>query len=256
MKKILFLTILAIATTAMAQDQEYAITLKNDTIYGKVVITTYQGSGQQITVKNGKLKTNLKIYQVKSLSTKKGTYHTLKIRGQYQLALLEREGYLSYYKFSENPSSPSQSFETPILVKRSGEQKEVPNLGFKKHIAKFLSDCENVKSKFEADEYSRSDLTTVINDYNQCISDRTSKMNSKRAQTIKRTNKSDQINSMKEAVSSSSTISDKVEVLEMLNDLQAKLISGEKVPAYLVGALKEKLVQEPKLIDNLLTIIE
>ncbi len=257
MKRILSLiTIGIIATTSIAQDQEYAITLKNDTIYGKVIITSYQGSGQQIMIKNGKKKTNLKVYQVKSLSTKKGTYHTLKIRGQYQLAKLEQEGYLSYYKFSGNPSSASLSFDTSILVKRSGEQKEVPNLGFKKHIGKFLSDCENAKNKFEAGEYGRNDLSTVINDYNQCIADRTSKINSKQAQVVKQVNKADQVNSIKEAVNSSSTISDKAEVLEMLSDVQAKLKAGEKIPNYLIGALKEKLATESKLTQQFLDLIQ
>ena len=257
MKYYFFLVLVAfIASTTIAQDKEYAITLKNDTIYGKVIISSNQGLGQQILVKNGKKKTNFKVYQLKSINTKRGIYHTLKIKGQYQMAKLEKAGYLSYYNFSGNSSTSSLLFDTPILIKRSGEQMEIPNLGFKKHIARFLSDCDNVSTNFENGVYSKGDLNKIIDDYNQCIADRTVAYNDKNVKFEKSQNKADQIDEIIKSINSSSKISDKKELLEMLGDVKSKLKSNEKVPRYLIGALNDKLASEPQLLKQLLEVIQ
>jgi len=251
----LIITLLSVSI-CNAQDQEYAITLKNDTIYGKVTISNYEVSGQQVAIKDGKQKTHLKAHEVRSLLTKKGTFRTLKIRNKYQLARLEKAGYLSYYKFSGNPGNPSLSFETPLLVKKTGEQKEIPNIGFKKQVSVFLSDCGSVRVKFEAEAYKKNDLTTIIDDYNQCIDDNTMTMNKKQEVISQNFSKADKIKQIKAAVKNSSSVDNKVEIKEMLDDVQAKLQAGEKVPSYLIGALKEKLSSEPKLIENLLSAVQ
>lgn len=244
------------ASIGVAQDQDYAITLKSDTIYGKVSISSYEGSGQQISIKTGKRKTQLKAHEVRSLSTKKGVFHTLKIRNQYQFARLEKEGYLSYYKFSGNSTSASLSFDTPLLVKKTSEQKEIPNIGFRKQVSTFLSDCESVSMKIKNGVYKKNDLTQIIDDYNQYIDDNTSDINKKQEVISQNFTKSELINHIKEAVNNSSSLNNKVEIKEMLNDVQAKLQAGEEIPNYLIGALKEKLSSEPEMMENLLRAVE
>lgn len=257
MKAFCLLIIIGISlTTSIAQDQEYVINLKSDTIYGKVIISTYQGALQHVIIKKGKQKTTLKVYQTKSVFTKKGIYHPLKIKGQYQFALLEKAGHLSLYKYSGDPDLISLSFVTPILLKKSGEYLEVPNIRFKKQLVKFLSECETVMIKIETKEYGRSNIEEIINEYNQCISDNTSKRNSELKKAERNINKADQITQIKEAVSNSSKIDNKSEVIEMLNDVQERFQNGREVPKYLIGALKEKLSQESKLSQDLLKLIQ
>jgi hypothetical protein len=256
MKNLLVFVIVVFTSIILtAQDQDYVITLKNDTIYGKVKIINSQGSSQLITVKNGKEKTNFKVYQIKSVDTSKGEFHTLKIREQYQLARLIKSGYLSYYKFSDDENSNS-SYDTPILIKRSGSQKEVSNIGFRKHIGQFLSDCEVVKEKFDSNAYSKNDLNQIIDDYNQCINDRTVAMNKTQNIKTNRNNSVKQITTIINAINSSETSDNRSEIIDMLKDVQGKLKNGENIPSYLMGALKDKMSTTPRLLQQLTEIIE
>lgn len=256
MKNLILVALLFCTAAAIAQNQDYVVTLKNDTIHGKVVISKYSDQIQQVTVKGEQKKSTFKVYQVKSISNRHGIYHTLRIRGQYQLALLIKEGYLSYYKYSGNPTSTSLIFETPLLYKKTTEAIEVPNIGFKKQMKVFLSDCEATLQKFEADEYSRNDLEKVVDEYNQCIAIRTEQINEQRIVAVKESSMADEIDEISDAVSISSSIKDKVELLEMLADVQKKLKNGESIPSYLIGALKNKLTEEPELSSKLFKIIE
>jgi hypothetical protein len=240
----------------MAQDQQYVITVQNDTIYGKVSISSSEIYGQQVTVKSGKEKTRLLAHKVKQFITKKGEFHTLKIREQYQFALLIKGGYLSHYKFSGNLAPPALSFETAILAKTTDELQEIPNFNFKKRIAEFLSDCPNVVEGFQQGNYAKKDLDRIIDAYNQCIADRTDVVNSELNTISTNSSKADQINEIQEAVTSSSSFNNKVDIKEMLDDAKAKLQAGDKVPHYLINLIKENLSSEPKLAEKFLQIAQ
>ena len=73
---------------------------------------------------------------------------------------------------------------------------------------------------------------------------------------VKEINQFEQINMIKESIDKSSSITGKQELIGMLDDVQSKLKAGEKIPAYLTKAIKEKLAKEPALIKKLLSIIE
>jgi len=124
---------------------------------------------QTVTIKNGQDKQHFKVYEVKLLTKGKGVYHTFKINGKYQLALLVKEGYLSIYKIMNSEVPTSTAFETVILIKKDGSQLVVPNLGFKKYMANFLEDCDVVVNGFVNKEYKKSEVEKIVDDYNNCI---------------------------------------------------------------------------------------
>lgn len=243
MKNLVLSSILILATTTgYSQEDSYIIARNGEKFTGKVQISVYQNSTQSIVIKYGKKRKSFRPYQVKEVNIKGDTYHPLRLRDSYQMALLIKEGYLTYYKFSSDESS-TLTFDTPLLVKKDGDMQEVPNLGFRKRLMDYLGDCENVVTKLDSKEYGRGDLDKIIDEYNLCIADHTAKLNEKTAVLQKNHSKSDQIEKIKTEVSKLDMAA-RDEVLEMLTDVQSKLKEGKAIPGYLVSGLKEQLSKE------------
>jgi len=256
MKNLLLGIIILYSGTILAQDDQYIVTVQNDTIRGKVVMSKYSDMIQQVAVKADKKRVTYKSYQVKAVKNRNGVHHTLKIQKQYQFAQLVKEGYLSYYVYSGNSASRTLAFDTPLLYKSTTEYKEVPNISFKKQIGAFLSDCKTTKTKFEAGEYGRNDLEKIVDDYNECISGQTDLFTQQQVDTKKKITKADKVGEIRAAVSKSTKIKNVDELIEMLTDVASKLKTGDAIPGYLLSALKEELTNEPELAAKLLKIIE
>lgn len=246
----LLLVIFTLNTT-FAQEQEYLVTVERDTVYGKPFISNTNGL-QWVKMKNGKQKNSFKVHQIKTLVSKKGTFHVLKIRGRYQLSLLIKSGYLSYYKFSEDPKITPPSFSAPLLIMQSGKQLEISKLIFRQSVSKFLEDCETLVEKFESKEYSRHDVLKIVDDYNECsvISFK------KREEQNENKKKTDEVTVLKNLVEASSDFSENEEVLEMLNDVESRMKEGKNLPNYLVNGLKEKFRGHNDMLEQLESVLK
>lgn len=257
MKTKFTLLILAfVAITSYSQGQDQVITLQGDTLTGDVSISFSNKLAQIVTLKNGKDKNHLKAYEIKSLLKGGETYHTIKIDGKYQLALLEKQGYLSLYKYVSNESSSSRGFTESILIKQDGPQRTVPNLGFKKQLGSFLDDCESVRLALNGKKYGKSDLHQIIDDYNLCISEKTALLNSGKPQINLNPGKSNNVEALMNAIKDNNDIEDKESILEMLDDLDSKIKKGATIPGYLKSALQNSLKNYQELTDQLNKILE
>jgi len=101
MKHVVVLIIFLIISISGYSQKDQVITLQGDTLTGKVSFTTNRNQTQTIYVKNGKEKLQFKVFEISSLLKGKNIYHTIKLNGEYQLALLKKEGYLSLYWFMD-----------------------------------------------------------------------------------------------------------------------------------------------------------
>ncbi len=256
--KLISLFILSLLTSFSAFGQtDQLITLKGDTLTGKTSVSFNRSTAMQtVTIKNGQDKQHFKIYEVKLLTKGKGVYHTFKINGKYQLALLVKEGYLSIYKIMNSEVSTSTAFEIVILIKKDGSQLVVPNLGFKKYMAKFLSDCKTVAKGFSENAYKKSDLEKIVGDYNNCIAENTVDFNKRKVEINQSPQKVEQIMGLTTTIKKDGNLADLEAVLEMLDDLKNKFDKGSSVPAYLKAALQNSLKNNAAYLDALTKILE
>jgi hypothetical protein len=256
MTRIFLLIILTFFSLSSYAQTDHVITLKGDTITGKATITSGEYSIQSVVLKNGRDKTKFKVYQIKTLIKEDEVYHTLKIRGVYQLGLLKKEGYLSLYYFLDNKEISSTEFETSILIKKDGAQLITPNLGFNKQLAKFLDDCPNVQKRISEKEYKRSDLEQIIDDYNACIIKKTERLNSIKIVQNLKPDKVKQIATLLEAIKQDASLPNSDNVLEMLSDLKTKIKEGSKLPSYLTSALRDALKSNQNFAEQLEKVLE
>ena len=244
-KVVMILSILFISHNGFAQEEDYVVTVKGDTIRGKLTINVRWNMPQSATIKVGKKKQYFEVYQLKAAGKKDGTiYHTIKILGKYRFAELVKGGYLSYYLYSSDEPN-SVPFGYQVLVKRDGTQKSFSTLAFKKSVRTFLEDCPTVKSNFNNDLYARKDLDKIIDDYNSCIVNNTLELAPKAD-----ADKIALLKKLMKQVNRETSITDKSEIQEMLKDIEERLSKNQAIPGYLSDALKKKLEGYPDLLTT------
>ncbi|RJE71473.1 hypothetical protein [Reichenbachiella sp. MSK19-1] len=243
MKKHLFtLVLLTFFFATQAQDQ--IITAKMDTLVGKVLIQTggeYQAD--RVSVKVGKKKHRFGAAEVREIQKKDQKYVTVKFRGRYQFMEVEQEGsYLNLYRYAD-PKTNTSDYAGQLLVTADGRQHIVSNIGFKKRLLEFLTECEDVSAKLESGEYNKSDLDQTIIDYNACIDQKSDA----KEQALVAKKDASKISTLIELVDELDR-DDQQELLDMLGDVESKLEAGDQIPSYLQSAIREKLAGEKSLL--------
>ncbi len=255
MKQYLFFFLLLLASFSSYAQTDQVITLKGDTLTGKVSFSDGKSYVQTITIKKEKGKSHFKVYEVKSLNIDEELYKTIKVYGKYQLGLVIKEGSLSLYKILDVEVSTSNEYATSVLIKLDGSLLIVPNIGFKKYMATFLKDCDSVVNGLENKEYKKADVEKIVDDYNNCIELNAAKAKNVAPKVNLQPQKVKQVEALIMAVEKESDIPDKKNVLEMLQDVKSKLNDGAKIPTYLKGALQESLKDYDLLLTQLSQIL-
>ncbi len=215
--------------------QDYVVTTKTDTIYGNVKPSfAGQNSKVQLTTSD-KMKKSYSLFEVRAFVFKNETYHPMKGPNGYTFMQLKKPGYLSYYAFQlEN----QVTFDGYYLTKMDGTGIEVPNLGFKKSMAKFLSDCNSVVNKIENGNLGKRDIDEIVNEYNAYVQSKSindSIVNSTYQDQIKKISAWDVL---AEKITTQPDFEGKQNALEMITDVKGKISRGEKVPNFLTEGLK------------------
>lgn len=234
----LFLVVfLFIFIDSQAQD-DYVITLKGDTLKGTVKPATYGANSKVKVTGNDKTKTSLTLFQIKEFSFKNEVYQPVKGPNGYCFMKLKKAGYLSLYNFQ----LPNQTtFDGFYLTKKDGTGVEVPNLGFKKVMTKFLSECPKVADKIEAGDLGKRDLEGLIDEFNTCVANNTVDHSKIIAQKEVQTKKISSWDTLEEKVKGTPDFEGKSNALEMITEIKGKISKGEKVPNFLTEGLKSIL---------------
>jgi hypothetical protein len=230
----LVLSFILIFTGLHAQD--YVITVKGDSISG-VVKPMFSGSTSKVQITDSnKKKTSYTLFQVKSFTFKEEIYNSVKGPNGYCFMLLKKAGYLSLYSFQ----LPNQNtFDGLYLNKRDGTGMEVPNLGFKKAMAKFLQECPSVADKIErGEELGKRNLDTIIDEFNACINNNTTYQSKLIVESQDKTKKISAWDSLENKLKSSADFDGKANAQEMITDIKGKISRGEKVPNFIIEGLK------------------
>lgn len=256
MLKSLFTTFLfAVALTIQAQ--EFAITLKGDTLRGKLRYYSYDNLDRlQVTAKNKK-KANFTAVQVQKFVKDGATYQPIRYENSIRFMKVIKSGYLSLYAFSVTQQN---LFDGRYLLKRDNSGVELPNISFKKILGKYLSDCPALKDKIENGDLHKGDIEKIVDEYNACIEANTVRMmaTTNTGTTSYNNEKIEAVKKLKGKVEAENFLTKK-DVVDLLNDMQNKLARNEAIPNFLTEGLKSYLADTPdlsKAADELITLLK
>jgi hypothetical protein len=234
----ILLFILMLLAYQCANAQDYVVTIKGDTIKGKLKTFTIGPDKKVIVEGPDKKKSSFSIIQVKSFSENGVLFQTVKKEQAYTFMKVIKTGYLSLYGFQmENQNG----YDALFLRKIDGASMEVPNLTFKKNMKTFLKDCPEVVDKIESGEYGRNDLMPIIDNYNECIKSKTLKSMEAVVPQQNDTGKLASWNSLEEKVRTKEEFNGKADALEMITEIKGKISRHEKIPNFMIEGLKSAL---------------
>lgn len=252
MKKKLMLQLLTIIFLilgyTLASGQDYVVTLKGDTLSGKV---KYFGGNSnankyiRLLSPEGK-KTNYKVLETKAFRIDNEVFHTLKLWNNYTFMKLVSAGYLNLYYYQvENQTT----WDGRFLFKKDGAGLDVPNLGFKKKLSQFLGDCPDVRSKIESGDFGRSDLDKIVDAYNACFN------RNDNQKSILLSAEQSWIE-LDKAVTALPEFDKKNDALEMIREIQRKVSHNETIPSFLIAGIKDALKDQSAVAEKLTIALE
>lgn len=257
MFRILFIALFATAAIAV-RAQDYALSVKGDTLRGKLKPYTFDNLDRlQITSKDKK-KTNYSALQVKGYVKDGITFQAVKFENSIRFMKVIKSGYLSLYAYSV---SHQNMLDGRYLLKKDGSGLDLPNLAFKKILGKYLSDCPEIKSQLEKGDLNKNQIEKIVDDYNACVQANTIQImgvSNATGTTGFREQKIEAIKKLREKVEGENFLTKK-DVIDLLNDMQSKLSKNEAIPNYLADGLKSYLTDTPGLskdADDLIALLK
>jgi hypothetical protein len=236
-------------TAASAQD--YVVTTKGDTLRGSLKPVNY-GPEKKVQITDlQKKKVSVSIFQTRFFVLKGETFRPVRRDNGYWFMKIVKDGYLSLYAFQmENQTS----YEGRYLLKKDGTGLEVPNLGFKKIMTKYLAECSGVTELISNGTLGRQELTQIIDSFNTCIDDHTNKHQQIIAEEQEIKKEVSGWDNLEEKLKLHADFPDKKNALDMVAEIKNKIQRGEKIPNFLVEGLKD-VIAETELktdLDNAL----
>jgi len=233
---------LLLVTFSSGFGQDYVVTIKGDTLRGKVKTVMFGPDKKVMVTGADKKKTTVSLFQTKAYSLKGETYHPVKGDKGYTFMKLIKPGYLSLYGFQlENQTS----FDGLYLLKKDGHGVEVPNLTFRKTMTKFLSDSPEVTAKIEDGTLGKKELDEIIDSYNNYIESKSKSQQQAIAIKKEQLKGAGEWDAFEEKVKSQAEFEGKSTALEMIGEIKNKVKNSEKIPNFLSEGLKGLLQNTP-----------
>ena len=236
---LLFILFMLVYQCTSAQDiKDYVVNSKRDTIYGDVKPLLF-GADKKVQVQTAdKKKIVVPITQTLSFSKDGQIYQPVRSEKGYVFMKLIKEGYLSLYAYQLDNQI---TYDGRYLVKRDGSRLDIPNLSFKKLLAKFLSDCGDVSEKISSGELGKKDINQIIDYYNACVNGKTVETKKVITQTQEAAKKISSWDILEEKLKAEPDFTSKKDALDMVADIKGKISRSEKVPNFLLEGLKSAL---------------
>lgn len=247
----ILLFLLAMLAYQCVRAQDYAVTTRGDTLQGEIKILTH-GSDKKIQVIQDKKKTYVSLFELKSFNAEGETYHPVKGPNGYTFMKLLQPGYLSMYAYQLDNQ---MSYDGLFLTKKDGTGTEVPNLGFKKTMKKFLVECALVVEKIESSELSKRELPEIITQFNACMDRKSGQRQTVKAEkevpvSQAEPEKISLWESLEKNVKAHADFTDKADALEMIKEIKNKINRREKVPNFMIEGIRNSL-RETNLKEDL-----
>ncbi len=224
---------------AQAQTTEdYVVTVRNDTLYGKVKYSAYTTPNTIVTVKNkDKKKTNCTPNTARAFKIGEHLYHSVRLRDHYTFMKVIVSGYMSIYVHENaNPQSATPEINDYLKI-NMGELVLVPKISFRKKIAPLLHNCMSVAQKVEDKTYDFNDLKAMAIDYNQCMANQPTPTNASISPEAPASPANNHIQDLLTFLENNQQTANREDLKTCLNDINTKLRTGSVVPKYLLEAL-------------------
>ncbi|SMD34139.1 hypothetical protein SAMN04488029_1863 [Reichenbachiella faecimaris] len=244
-------TLIIIANFSYGQDQ-WLITAKLDTIYGKIMLQAGDPfKADEARVKTGKDKEYYKSYHLRSVHLEDGKdFEVLKIDERYQFAQVDLRGkYFTQYLYLDPSSSNASNYVLKVLVDWKGKQYRVSNLTARKKFAAIFEDCKTVSEKILSGDLKKNQLDKIFAEYDDCID----KINSRIAPAQEILPMSEDIEIFISDLKSKDLYQGDLSM--MIDDINQKLMNQQNIPKYLQQAVLEQLGDDEELKSQFLMLV-
>ncbi|MBI3220818.1 MAG: hypothetical protein HYZ44_14985 [Bacteroidetes bacterium] len=246
---LLSVVVLTIGSLAFGQ-ADFAVTIKGDTLKGRVRILTYDQLDRVQVVTEDNKKTYSAL-EIRTLRIAGITYHTIRYDKGFRYMKLIKDGFLSLYGFR----MPNQStYDGQYLVKKDGSGLEMPNLTFKKSLSTFLSDCPEVNERIKSGDLGRKDIDKIVDRYNSCLQFKTERRAEEPKIAPVTEVESEQmiaVNAIIAKAEAATNLENKSDIIDLLKDLRSKIARNEILPNYILKDVKNQLGQNPDFAAEL-----
>ncbi|HLZ16092.1 MAG TPA: hypothetical protein VKQ08_03595 [Cyclobacteriaceae bacterium] len=225
----------------------YVVTAKGDTLRGELKLFSYDLI-DRIQVTDLSKRATYSALQIRSINMDGATYRPERNENAIRFMKVLKDGFLSYYAFT----SSQNMWDGRYLKKKDGTGIEVPNLGFKKILARFLGDCKEISDRIDRGEFSKKDVEQIVDLYNVCLQAKTEALvrNPKPVSVVVDIDKALAVKNLVTKVEAENFLTKK-DALDVLRDIQSKVSKNEAIPNYLIEGLKSYLADTPTLTNDL-----
>ncbi|MBS1949891.1 MAG: hypothetical protein OJF59_002475 [Cytophagales bacterium] len=254
--KYTFILLNMVSCLIVRAQADFVVPFKGDTLTGEAKILSFDKIDRVQITSHGK-KTIFQSTQVRSLRMNQDLYRAVRYENSIRMMKIVKDGYLSLLAFNPEGQSNS-SWSGQYLLKRDGQGVEVPNLSFKKILSNFLGDCPDIKDHFQKGDFSKHDLNRIVDLYNTCLDVKTKNLNGQPKTVEISTDKVLAVKQFIEKVQKENFVGKK-DVLDLLTDIQTKVMKGETIPNYMGEGLKPYLKEKPDLeksAEELLSLLK
>lgn len=241
----MLLVLILILIHQHVRGQDYFVTTSSDTLRGEIRPLMF-GPEKKVQVRTDAGKDVYSITQTKLFSIDGVSYYPVKGPGGYTFMQLIKPGYLSMYRF-QPPNS--NVFTATYLRKADGTGIELPNIGFKKQMAEFLADCEDISGRIESGALKKADIDAIIEGYNACIAQRTRDVKQEIQVHVETKSALTLWDELETAIEKERDMDNRETALEMVADIRNRVGRGERVPNFIIQGLKDVLGAVPSLAD-------
>jgi hypothetical protein len=247
MAQLLLLIICLLAFHLGVGQSDYVVLTTGDTLRGKIKYLNY-GVEKKVQLATRDSKNVYSILQTSAFSLEDEMYHPVRTAQGYTFMKLLKPGYLSLYAFQ----LPNQMiWDGRYLLKRDGTGQEVPNIGFKKVMIRFLNECEAVTAKIESGELSKGKLDEIMDTYNTWIISNSVSSTLAVQPSPEQSTKLSTWNQLETDVRNIGALESRDDALEMIQEIKSKIGKGERIPNFLIEGLKEILNDHPSVQEML-----
>lgn len=241
----MFLLLATLGIHAASAQDDFVVTRKGDTIYGRLNIMSYELVDRVQVSGDKKKKQTMQATEIHFMKMDSTMFVPMRHNNSIRMMKVIRSGFLSYYAFR----LPDQvTYDGRLLVKLGSPGQEVPNLGFKRIMTEYLADCGPLVEEIKKGDISRREIERIVDRYNECI--KPVAPAATEPALVVTVQPSDAVTTALDLLQQRievSSLPGRSDALAMLNDIRKKTLLGEAVPSYLKEGLKSAVSADDQI---------
>jgi hypothetical protein len=229
---------------AVGHAQDYVVLNTQDTLRGKVKLLSYDLL-DRVQLQNNSKQT-LTALQVRAVRLEGVTYRPVRQANAVRFMQELQSGYLSFFAYRIDNST---RFDGRLLYLMSGNQLELPNIGFKKQMGEFLRECPSLAEDIKDGKLGRTEIDSIIQLFNTCIDKRTQERTTAPATPPAASAAIAELTRLQQELSEAD-FPNKKDAEDMLADIIKRSSNNETLPNYLLEGFTNLLSAQPELLEK------